>query len=142
MWIPAASALFALPFEIAFVLWPAGGAFELLGHAFPIALAVILPASLVGSAWLGPTLATAQTLARPHMRALASALTTGTYNLIGMGLGPLVVGLVSDRLEPTFGAESLRYGLLVVALTHLGGSALNLWAARHLRADLAAARPA
>ncbi|MGH2669332.1 MAG: hypothetical protein ACRDH5_09500 [bacterium] len=72
------------------------------------------------------------------MRAIASALTTGTYNLIGMGVGPLAVGLVSDRLEPSFGVESLRYGLLVVALAHLGGSALNLWAARYLRADLAA----
>ena len=142
MWIPAASALFALPFSVAFVLWPAGGTFELLGHAFPTALAVILPASLVGSAWLGPTLAMAQTLARPHMRALASALTTGTYNLIGMGLGPLVVGLVSDPLEPTFGVESLRYGLLVVVLTQIGGSVLNLRAARHLRADLAAAQVA
>ena len=142
MWIPAASALLALPFSVAFALWPAGGTFELLGYALPTALAVILPASLVGSAWIGPTLAMAQTLARPHMRALASALTTGTYNLIGMGLGPLVVGLVSDRLEPTFGVESLRYGLLLVLLTHLGGAALNLRAARHLRADLAAARSA
>ena len=142
MWIPAASALFALPFSVAFVLWPAGGTFELLGHALPTALAVILPASLVGSAWLGPTLAMAQTLARPHMRALASALTTGTYNLIGMGLGPLVVGLVSDRLEPTFGVESLRYGLLLVVLTQIGGAALNLRAARYLRADLAASRSA
>ncbi|MGH7336729.1 MAG: spinster family MFS transporter, partial [Myxococcota bacterium] len=125
MWIPAASALLGLPFTVAFALWPAGGTFELLGRAFPTALAVILPASLVGSAWLGPTLAMAQTLARPHMRALAAALTTGTYNLIGMGLGPLIVGLVSDRLEPTFGVESLRYGLLLVVLTHLGGAALN-----------------
>jgi predicted MFS family arabinose efflux permease len=142
MWIPAASALLALPLDIAFVLWPAGGTLELFGHSLPTALAVILPASLVGSAWLGPTLAMAQTLARPHMRALASALTTGTYNLIGMGLGPLVVGLASDRLAPTFGVESLRYGLLLVVLTHLGGSALNLRAARPLRADLAAARDA
>lgn len=142
MWLPGLNALLALPFTLAFVLWPAGATFELLGRSFPIALLVILPASLVGSAWLGPTLATAQTLARPHMRALASALTTGSYNLIGMGLGPLVVGLVSDRLEPTFGIESLRYGLVVVALAHLGGSALNVWAARHLRADLAAARTA
>jgi len=142
MWLPGLNALLALPFTIAFVLWPAGATFELLGQSFPIALLVILPASLVGSAWLGPTLATAQTLARPHMRALASALTTGTYNLIGMGLGPLVVGLVSDRLAPTFGVESLRYGLLLVLFTHLGGAALNFWAARHLRADLAAARSA
>jgi MFS family permease len=142
MWLPALSAILALPFSVAFVLWPAGGTFDVLGYALPVALGVILPASLVGSAWNGPTLAMSQTLARPHMRALASALTTGTYNLIGMGLGPLVVGLVSDRLEPTFGVESLRYGLLIVVLTHIGGAALNLWAARHLRADLAAARSA
>ena len=141
MWIPAASALVALPFNVAFVLWPAGGTFELAGRAFPVALAVILPASLVGAAWLGPTLSTAQTLARPHMRALASALTTGTYNLIGMGLGPLVVGLVSDRLEPTFGVESLRYGLLVVVLSSIGGLVLNLFAARGMRADLEGAWP-
>jgi hypothetical protein len=141
MWIPAVSALLGLPFTVAFVLWPAGGTFEILGQTFPIALAVILPGSLVGAAWLGPTLAMAQTLARPHMRALSSALTTGTYNLIGMGLGPLIVGLVSDGLEPRFGVEALRYGLLVVVLAHLGGSALNLSAAGHLRADLAAARP-
>jgi MFS family permease len=142
MWIPAVSALCALPFSVAFALWPAGGTFEIAGRAFPSALAVILPASLLGAGWIGPTLAMAQTLARPHMRALASALTTGSYNLIGMGLGPLVVGLVSDRLEPTFGVDSLRYGLLVVGLTSIGGAALNLRAARHLRADLAAARRA
>jgi MFS family permease len=142
MWLPGANALLALPFSIGFVLWPAGATFELFGQTLPVALLVILPASLVGSAWLGPTLATAQTLARPHMRAIASALTTGTYNLIGMGLGPLVVGLVSDHFEPTLGAASVRYGLLVVALAHLGGSALNFSAARHLRADLAAARTA
>jgi MFS family permease len=142
MWLPAASALIGLPFSAAFVLWPAGGTVEIAGRAFPIALAVILPASLLGSGWLGPTLSTAQTLARPHMRALASALTTGSYNLIGMGVGPLLVGLVSDHLEPTYGVESLRYGLLVVVLFSLGGAVVNLWAARNLRADLAAARPA
>jgi hypothetical protein len=142
MWIPAASALFALPFSIAFALWPAGETFALGSRAFPIALVALLPASLVVSGWLGPTLATAQTLARPHVRALASALTTGTYNLVGMGVGPLVVGLVSDALEPRLGVDALRYGLLVVALTALAGAALNLWAARHLRADLAAATAA
>jgi MFS family permease len=142
MWLPAVSALVGLPFSIAFVLWPAGQTVELFGRAFPIALAVILPASLLGSGWLGPTLSTAQTLARPHMRALASALTTGSYNLIGMGVGPLIVGLVSDHLEASFGAESLRYGLLVVVLFSLGGAVLNFAAARDLRADLAAARSA
>lgn len=140
MWVPALSAVFALPFSTAFVLWPAGDTFALGTRALPVALAVILPASLVGSMWNGPTLAMGQTLARPHMRAFASALTTGTYNLVGMGLGPLIVGLISDHYRAALGDDSLRYGLLVVVLTHLGGAVLNLLAARHLRADLAAAR--
>jgi hypothetical protein len=38
------------------------------------------------------------------------------------------------------GDDSLRYGLLVVIFTHVAGAALNLGAARYLRADLAAAR--
>jgi predicted MFS family arabinose efflux permease len=140
MWVPAASALFALPFSTAFVLWPAGQTFEFAGQVLPVALGVILPASLVGAMWNGPTLAMVQTLARPHMRALASALTTGSYNLIGMGLGPVIVGLVSDHFKASMGEESIRYGLLVVVLSHLGGAALNLLAARHLRADHARVR--
>jgi hypothetical protein len=140
MWVPALSSLFALPFSTAFILWPAGGSFHALGYALPTALAVILPASLVGSMWNGPTLAMSQSLARPRMRALASALTTGTYNLIGLGVGPTLVGVISDHYRPTLGDESLRYGLLIVVFTHVAGAILNLLAARHLRADLVAAR--
>jgi hypothetical protein len=35
-------------------------------------------------------------------------------NLIGLGLGPVVVGSVSDLLHPSLGAASLRYALLIV----------------------------
>jgi len=140
MWIPALSSILALPFSTAFALWPAGGSFEALGYALPTALGVILPASIVGAAWNGPTLSMSQSLARPRMRSLASALTTSSYNLIGLGLGPLVVGRISDHFEPSMGADSLRYGLLIVVFTHLAGSLFNLLAARHLRADLEKAR--
>jgi MFS family permease len=140
MWVPAISALCALPFSAAFALWPAGETLSIGSRVVPQALFVILPASLVGSMWNGPTLAMSQTLARPEMRAFASALTTGTYNLIGMGLGPLLVGWISDHFKPTLGADSLRYGLLIVVFTNSGGALLNWLAARHLRADLASAR--
>jgi predicted MFS family arabinose efflux permease len=140
MWIPALSSILALPFSTAFALWPAGGSFEAFGYALPTALGVILPASIVGAAWNGPTLSMSQSLARPRMRALASALTTSTYNLIGLGVGPLIVGRISDHFEPSMGADSLRYGLLIVVFTHVVGALLNVMAARHLRADLEKAR--
>jgi hypothetical protein len=45
-------------------------------------------------------------------------------NLIGLGFGPLLVGAVSDALNPVFGQESLRYSLTAMAL-------LNIWAGVH-----------
>lgn len=67
----------------------------------PVALLIILPASFLGRMWNGPTLAMTQTIAKPHMRAMASAITTGTYNMIGLGPGPALVGCPSDRFAPT-----------------------------------------
>ncbi len=136
MWIPAFSALLALPFSVAFVLWPAGSTIVLGEQVLPLALIVIIPASLLGGMWNGPTLAMTQSIAPPHMRSFASALTTGTYNLIGMGLGPLAVGIISDALHPRLGADAIRYGLLVVGLTHLLGAMHHMFAARHLVRDL------
>ena len=63
-----------------------------------------------------------------------------TYNLIGMGLGPLLVGVLSDTMAPSYGVDSIRYALLIVGLVHVICSVLNLLSARHLEADLAVAR--
>ncbi len=45
-------------------------------------------------------------------------------NLIGMGVGPQIVGILSDMLRPALGAESLRYAMLSMSL-------VSLWAAYH-----------
>jgi predicted MFS family arabinose efflux permease len=139
MHLPALSALIALPSSVAFVLWPAGSTFELAGSAWPVALLVVMPASFLGGMWAGPTLAMTQTIAKPRMRALASAITTGSYNLIGLGLGPVLVGWLSDRFTPSLGSDALRYALLIVALAHLLGSLHNWLAGRTLAEDIAAA---
>ena len=58
--------------------------------------------------------------------------------MIGMGLGPLFVGILSDILEPTRGIESIRYALLWTVVAGAAWSVVHyLIAARHLRADLA-----
>jgi MFS family permease len=79
-------------------------------------------------------------IAKPQMRALASALTTGSYNLVGMGLGPLLVGFLSDRLAPSYGVDSIRYALLVVCGAHVLGMLHNFLAIPPLRDDVAAGR--
>jgi MFS family permease len=140
MWIPAAGSALALPFSVAFVLWPAGQGFEVAGTVFPTALLFLAPASFLGASWSGPTLAMVMAIAKARMRALASAITTGAYTLVGMALGPTLVGWISDSLAPSYGEDSIRYGLLVVALAHVLGFVHNLLAIRPLAGDIAAAR--
>jgi MFS family permease len=52
-----------------------------------------------------------QSLVNDHMRSMALAVIFLLANLIGFGLGPFAVGLLSDQLAQTFGQESLRYAL-------------------------------
>ncbi len=79
---------------------------------------------LVGLIYSAPTFAMVQGLARPSMRALATAIFLFIVNLIGMGIGPYIVGLLSDLLEPKTGIKSIRYALIII-------SASNIWAAIH-----------
>ena len=102
-----------------------------------VALAFAVPSALLGSMWLGPTFAIAQGLAKPHMRALVSAILLFIINLIGLGLGPYAVGELSDTLAPEYGVESIRYALLSVVLIGNAWSALHYaLGARTLREDL------
>ena len=43
--------------------------------------------------------------------------------LIGSTLGPFIVGVLSDYLNPSLGDESLRYGIAVMAAAPLVGTA-------------------
>jgi hypothetical protein len=58
------------------------------------------------------------------MRAVAAAVLLFILNIIGLGAGPQVVGILSDLLQPSYGDESLRYALLILCF-------VNLWAAYH-----------
>jgi MFS family permease len=127
MWVPAIATVISLPFAFLVYLWPEGRT----------ALMLLFPVNLLGGLYLGPTFAMTQTLVRPEMRAMASAILLFVINIIGLGLGPQFVGLVSDWLVPTFGTESLRYALLSVVLTFSVWSILHYTlAARTLREDL------
>ena len=85
--------------------------------------------------FLAPTIAMAHNLVGPKRRALASAMIYFVLNIIGLGLGPLTVGIISDLLMPTVGAESLRWAMLIVSQVALLGAGFYFLAARHLQAD-------
>lgn len=67
------------------------------------------------------------TLASPRVRGVTSATMQGVSNLLGYGLGPLGVGMLSDALG---GANSLRYALAIVSTVCCLGAALCFVMAR------------
>jgi len=114
LWLPGLASGAVIPFALLYLLLPDTA----------LALAALLPVFALGPLWLGPVFATAQSLAPPHMRAVASAMLLFVVNLIGLGLGPFLIGLFADLLAPAFGTEALRYALCLVVLS-------SSWSALH-----------
>jgi predicted MFS family arabinose efflux permease len=127
LWLPAVASALALPLGIPYLLLD--NAVLVVGFMFLSTLAI--------NTYLGPCLAIAHTLVPAPMRALTSAIMLLVLNLIGLGLGPLTVGLLSDYYAGDAGVNSLRYAMLTVCV--LGSPAILLFvlAARRLPADLA-----
>ena len=92
---------------------------------------LVLP-GLLGSLWYGPVYSSAQGLVPPHMRATAASILIFIINIVGLGLGPLAVGALSDILAGPMGmgsAEGVRWALILSSF--MGVVAFGLfWAAR------------
>jgi MFS family permease len=84
----------------------------------------------------GPLFATLQTLVPERMRALSIATIYLFANLIGLGLGPLAAGAMSDAFRTWAGEESLRYALVALSPGYFWAG-WHLWrASRTVRCDL------
>jgi hypothetical protein len=83
-----------------------------------------------------------QELVPLRLRALAAAFLLFCLNVIGGGLAPFLVGLVSDLLEPSLRAESLRYAMMALTVPILLSATFYFLAARRLARDLAEAHDA
>ncbi len=127
VWIPALSTWILAPFYAVFALAPDTN----------LALLAYIPVNLMAAVFGPPSYAIAQGLAQLRMRSMASAIMLFVINLIGLGLGPTLVGVLSDALEPRFGAESLRYALLIALALALWGTLHSVLAGRSLARDLA-----
>ena len=103
--------------------FPFGIAVYLTGDSTLVFALIFIPAMASGL-YLAPTFAMVQNLVGVGMRSVAAAILLFTINLIGMGVGPTLAGILSDLLRPDYGADSLRYALLIIGF-------LNLWAALH-----------
>ena len=128
-------AAYALVPGIAMLVGGPLGAFGILQDSSGLLLACMAGSVFLTMGYLGVTFAAVQNLMHPRMRATASATLNGLYTLAG-GLGPTLVGLLSDRLAPTYGeGRGLAIAMAVAGVAYLWSAAHYLNAARHLRAD-------
>ena len=128
LWIPAIAGGLAVPIAFPYLL--------LDDTRIVIALLFIVTVAI--NTYLGPSLAIAHTLVPPAMRALTSAILFFVLNLIGLGLGPLTAGLLSDYFTASYGDDGLRYAMLVVGLIGGIGILMFVLGARALPRDLEA----
>jgi hypothetical protein len=93
-------------------------------------------ASLAYAWYAGPIYALTQAVVKVRSRALATAIHLFSVNLIGLGLGPIIVGILNDALRSRLGNGAIRYTMLLAASGSLVGCVFFLLGARHVRADL------
>ena len=127
-WVPLLGvALAAVPYYVA-----------TLENNTSVALLVLFLGGIVKSFHIGPCIAASHAMVPPRMRALTSAVLFFVLNMIGLGLGPLFTGLMSDLLAPISGADNLRHAMC--ATTTLGLLAVPMFwqASRRLPLDLSA----
>jgi len=120
--VPAIASLVTIPIYIFAVTLPFAS----------FAILTLTLNAILGTLWYGPVYATAQSIVPPHMRATASAVMLFVINLVGLGLGPLAVGAMSDvfAIHMEMGeAEGVRWALIVSALSGVAAFAL-FWLAR------------
>ena len=126
LWVPALAGLLAVPIGLPF----------LLSDNTIVVLMTIPIVVMLQNTYIGPVIAVSHALVPPAMRALTSAILFFILNLIGLGLGPLTVGLLSDAYQAHFGVDSLRYAMLTAVLLSSPSILLFFLGARRLRADL------
>lgn len=124
--VPAGALAISVPFYLVGTLAMDGLSWSFLIFCIPAALGLV---------WLGPTISAIQHLVAPDMRALASAIFLFINNLIGLGLGSLIIGALSDAFTERFGAESLRYAILAGTSFYVLSAVLFALSARRLERD-------
>jgi MFS family permease len=111
--VPLLGCLLSLPSGLAFFLMPAGQVWQLGSMVVPHAVGFYLLFGVTAVWWTAPVYAVLAELIAPHRRATALSIFSLGLTMIGGGLGPLLVGLLSDQLVTYFGSEALRMALAV-----------------------------
>jgi predicted MFS family arabinose efflux permease len=127
--VPAVAALLALP--VFYFIFTVDNPI--------VALFLLAIPNFLNTLWYGPVYATAQSVVQPHTRSTAAAVLLFVLNMIGLGLGPLCVGMISDAFATAGGmgeAEGVRWAMIVSAYTSVISVVLFWMARKTIREDM------
>ena len=96
--------------------------FGYLAESPTAALLWFMAPAALGGVYIGTSFAILQSNLPIQMRSVGAAINLFLLNIIGLGLGPLVVGIISDIMQPTAGIDSIRYGLLFTVVIMAWGA--------------------
>ena len=122
-WLPA----------IAWAITAPTFALGLMSHSAWLAWPLLLVPNALNILWLAPVTTAVQHLVARPMRSTASASFLLINNLIGLGVGPTLIGALSTAFKSRFGTEALRYAAVSVVGFYVLAAVLMLLAARGLR---------
>ncbi len=123
--VPAAAFIATIPFFAA----------GILSKSLLLTFFLFMVPTALSLVWLGPVISAFQHLVPPNMRATSSAVFLFINNLIGIGLGNLAIGALSDAMAARFAEESLRYAILSGTGFYVLAATLFLVTAPRLKKD-------
>ena len=129
VWLPGAATIIAIPFSLYVYLAP----------NYVTALLVANIPVVLGAFYIAPSFALTQRMVGIRMRALAASILLFITNLIGLGLGPQITGVISDLLtyNTDLGVHALRWAMVIVLTLNVVSTIFYLFSAKYLREDLA-----
>lgn len=109
--VPILGCLIALPAGLAFYCSPAGATWAVAGVQVPHSIVWYLIFGVTTVWWMAPAYAAMSDIVPASRRTQAMAIFNLGLTLVGGGLGPLLIGMLSDALAPAFGPQALRWAL-------------------------------
>ena len=127
VWIPFISTVIAIPLALNTFLIMPDGYLAVYSYLLPV---------FAGGWYLAPCIAATHFLVGIRMRAMGSAVLLFMLNLIGLGLGPMLTGFMSDWLTPQFGTDALRYAMSITLMVNCWCAFHYFMAAKTIREDI------
>jgi len=122
-WIAAIAGLISLPFAY-FTYFAETGSAAIVAYIIPAAL---------GTVYIAVGFSTIQNQTPLEMRSVTAAINLFILNIVGLGLGPFSIGLLSDMFAPSYQGDSLRYALAASLVVGVWASFHYYRAGVHLR---------